>query len=179
MDAVSSVAVEDGLLPRGEVFGEDFYAEDTPTAGVEGKTEGKTTTTKTEGKTEIAIKTEGKTEIATKPEWTLTTFSRTPKMSTYLVAWANGKFYNKKSYYVSPITGKRVELGVWATWDHIAQLVFRFLLSSAIFIFLFLLLYWGYFGEREGGEERGKRGVPVKSSNPLPPPSQSRSSTRN
>ncbi|KZO98207.1 hypothetical protein CALVIDRAFT_526105 [Calocera viscosa TUFC12733] len=54
-------------------------------------------------------------------DWTLTKFSTTPKMSTYLVAWANGPFEHIESSYTSTITGNKVALRVYATAEHIAQ----------------------------------------------------------
>lgn len=69
-----------------------------------------------------ATKMEGKTETdAQAGEWVKTTYAPTPKMSTYLVAWANGKFESLTSSYVSPLTGKTVPLAIYTTPEHIHQ----------------------------------------------------------
>lgn len=53
--------------------------------------------------------------------WAATTFATTPKVSTYLVAWANGDFRHLESSYTSPLTGRKVPLRVYATQEHIHQ----------------------------------------------------------
>lgn len=53
--------------------------------------------------------------------WVLTQFEPTPKVSTYLVAWANGPFSSKESHYVSPLTNKKIPLRVFATAEHAHQ----------------------------------------------------------
>lgn len=68
-----------------------------------------------------ATKTEGKTETSADGEWVKTVYRATPKMSTYLVAWANGKFKSLTSSYVSPLTGKTVPLAIYTTPEHINQ----------------------------------------------------------
>ncbi|SCV72292.1 BQ2448_4986 [Microbotryum intermedium] len=56
-----------------------------------------------------------------KNDWTLTTFSTTPKVSTYLVAYANGPFVHLESSFASPISGRVIPLRVYATADCIEQ----------------------------------------------------------
>ncbi|EPQ29163.1 uncharacterized protein PFL1_03450 [Pseudozyma flocculosa PF-1] len=69
-----------------------------------------------------AGKTEGKTEASTaSDEWTLTEFATTPKVSTYLVAWANGPFVSIESSYTSPLTGKVIPMKVYTTPEYIHQ----------------------------------------------------------
>ncbi|KAN0060302.1 Aminopeptidase 2 mitochondrial [Thecaphora frezii] len=69
-----------------------------------------------------AGKTEGKTETSTaSDEWTLTEFATTPKVSTYLVAWANGPFVSIESSYTSPLTGKVIPMKVYTTPEYIHQ----------------------------------------------------------
>lgn len=69
-----------------------------------------------------ATKMEGKTETTgSADEWVKTTYATTPKMSTYLVAWADGKFESLSSSYVSPLTGKSVPLKIYTTREHIHQ----------------------------------------------------------
>ena len=53
--------------------------------------------------------------------WTLTEFAKTPKMSTYLVAWANGVFRYIEGAYTSPITGQQVPMRVYTTPEYIHQ----------------------------------------------------------
>jgi aminopeptidase 2 len=53
--------------------------------------------------------------------WVATTFQTSPKMSTYLVAWANGDFQSLESSFTSPLTGKQVPLKVYTTPEHIHQ----------------------------------------------------------
>ena len=72
---------------------------------------------KTEGKTE------GKTEassVKASDEWTITTFGKTPLLSTYLVAWANGPFVQLESSYKSS-DGRTVPLRVFSTREYIHQ----------------------------------------------------------
>ncbi|EFP74548.2 Aminopeptidase 2 mitochondrial [Puccinia graminis f. sp. tritici] len=54
-------------------------------------------------------------------EWVLTKFEPTPKISSYLVAWANGPFCSKESHYISPLTKKKIPLRVFATAEHAHQ----------------------------------------------------------
>ncbi|KAH9823958.1 alanyl aminopeptidase [Melampsora americana] len=53
--------------------------------------------------------------------WVLTQFEPTPKVSTYLVAWANGPFHSKEGHYISPLTNRKVPLRVFATGEHVHQ----------------------------------------------------------
>ncbi|SJX60857.1 probable AAP1-alanine/arginine aminopeptidase [Sporisorium reilianum f. sp. reilianum] len=72
---------------------------------------------KTEGKTE------GKIQVSSTAsnDWTLTEFATTPKVSTYLVAWANGPFVSLESSYTSPLTGKVIPMKVYTTPEYIHQ----------------------------------------------------------
>jgi len=54
-------------------------------------------------------------------DWVLTKFEPTPKISSYLVAWANGPFCSKESHYISPLTKKKIPLRVFATAEHAHQ----------------------------------------------------------
>ncbi|SAM58350.1 probable AAP1-alanine/arginine aminopeptidase [Ustilago bromivora] len=69
-------------------------------------------------------KTEGKTQVSSSTasdDWTLTEFATTPKVSTYLVAWANGPFVSLESSYTSPLTGKVIPMKVYTTPEYIHQ----------------------------------------------------------
>jgi aminopeptidase 2 len=57
-------------------------------------------------------------------EWEITEFVKTPLVSTYLVAFANGEFASLESSYVSPLSGKTIPLKSYATPDHIKQAQF-------------------------------------------------------
>lgn len=57
-------------------------------------------------------------------KWKTTRFETSPPMSTYLVAWANGKFAHLESSYVSPLSGKTRPLRIYATHDIIHQAQF-------------------------------------------------------
>ncbi|KAH8102859.1 leucyl aminopeptidase [Cristinia sonorae] len=64
-------------------------------------------------------------------QWNITTFEETPQagcfayvMSTYIVAFANGEFEYKESFYQSPLSGKMRPLRVYATSDLIDQVQF-------------------------------------------------------
>ncbi|CED82191.1 Puromycin-sensitive aminopeptidase and related aminopeptidases [Phaffia rhodozyma] len=94
------------------------------TEGDQGKTIGKTTAGKTEG--DVAAKTTGKTidkthQKAANVGWKITKFEKSPLMSTYLLAFANGYFEYRKDSYISPLTGKTVPLRIYATSDIIHQ----------------------------------------------------------
>ncbi|KAG0149414.1 hypothetical protein CROQUDRAFT_74268 [Cronartium quercuum f. sp. fusiforme G11] len=54
-------------------------------------------------------------------DWVLTKFEATPKVSTYLVAWANGPFQFIEGSYKSPLTQKIIPLRVFSTGEHIHQ----------------------------------------------------------
>ncbi|WFD28387.1 Aminopeptidase 2 mitochondrial [Malassezia nana] len=53
--------------------------------------------------------------------WVLTEFEETPRMSSYLVGWANGVFEHRNGSYTSPLTGRTVPLRIYATADYAAQ----------------------------------------------------------
>ncbi|WFD20639.1 Aminopeptidase 2 mitochondrial [Malassezia caprae] len=53
--------------------------------------------------------------------WVLTEFEETPRMSSYLVGWANGVFEHRDGAYTSPLTGRTVPLRIYATPEYIAQ----------------------------------------------------------
>jgi aminopeptidase 2 len=63
----------------------------------------------------------GKTEDG---DWVLTSFEDIPKVSTYLVAWANGPFVHLESSYKSPLTGKDINLRIYSTPEYIHQAQF-------------------------------------------------------
>ncbi|KLO18576.1 hypothetical protein SCHPADRAFT_114733 [Schizopora paradoxa] len=64
-------------------------------------------------------------EVHSKSEqWKITRFAKTPPMSTYLVAYANGPFEHRESSYVSPLSGKTRPLRIYATKDIIHQVQF-------------------------------------------------------
>ncbi|ESK92478.1 leucyl aminopeptidase [Moniliophthora roreri MCA 2997] len=54
-------------------------------------------------------------------EWKITQFDRTPKMSTYIVAYANGRLEYIESTYTSPLTGNKIPLRIYATASNIHQ----------------------------------------------------------
>ncbi|GAA6005170.1 hypothetical protein JCM11491_002602 [Sporobolomyces phaffii] len=56
-------------------------------------------------------------------EWELVEFKASPKMSTYLVAWAVGRFESIKSSYTSPITNEVVPLRIFGlkSQQHISK----------------------------------------------------------
>ncbi|KAF8682603.1 ERAP1-like C-terminal domain [Rhizoctonia solani] len=56
--------------------------------------------------------------------WKITTFEKSPPMSSYLVAFANGHFEHLESSYTSPISGKTRPLRIYATKDIIHQAQF-------------------------------------------------------
>ncbi|GAA5820809.1 hypothetical protein JCM10212_002096 [Sporobolomyces blumeae] len=59
----------------------------------------------------------------TEKEWQVVEFKVSPRMSTYLVAWAVGKFESIASSYVSPITNETVPLRIFGakSQGHIAK----------------------------------------------------------
>ncbi|UZJ55946.1 hypothetical protein CBS101457_005266 [Exobasidium rhododendri] len=72
---------------------------------------------------ESSSKMEGKTEASTvkaSDEWSITTFGKTPLLSTYLVAWANGPFVQIESSYKSS-DGRTIPLRVFSTKEYIHQ----------------------------------------------------------
>ncbi|KAJ6558360.1 peptidase family M1-domain-containing protein [Mycena capillaripes] len=57
-------------------------------------------------------------------EWKITKFQKTPPMSSYLVAFANGPFAHLETKVVMPLSGRTVPLRVYATPDIIHQAEF-------------------------------------------------------
>ncbi|KAF9504838.1 hypothetical protein BS47DRAFT_1438322 [Hydnum rufescens UP504] len=57
-------------------------------------------------------------------EWKVTVFEKTPPMSSYLVAFANGQFEYLESSYKSPLSGRIRPLRIYATPDSIHQAQF-------------------------------------------------------
>ncbi|GJE96509.1 aminopeptidase [Phanerochaete sordida] len=56
--------------------------------------------------------------------WKVTTFQKTPLISTYIVAWANGPFSFLEAAYTSPLTSKTCPLRIYATPDLVHQAQF-------------------------------------------------------
>ncbi|KAJ7666625.1 leucyl aminopeptidase [Mycena polygramma] len=54
-------------------------------------------------------------------QWKITKFQKTPSMSSYLVAFANGPFAHLETKIVMPLSGKTVPLRVYTTPDMIHQ----------------------------------------------------------
>ncbi|KAE8222062.1 hypothetical protein CF319_g4685 [Tilletia indica] len=77
-------------------------------SGADGKTEGKTTSTSS-------------AESSAAAEWSITTFETTPKVSSYLVAWANGPFKYLEASYTTIKTGRKVPLRIYTTPEYIHQ----------------------------------------------------------
>ncbi|KAF8603360.1 hypothetical protein BDV93DRAFT_523426 [Ceratobasidium sp. AG-I] len=73
-------------------------------------------------KMKMKTKTEGTT--VNKKGWKITAFDKTPPMSSYLVAFANGHFEHLESSYTSPLTGKTRPLRIYATGEIIHQAQF-------------------------------------------------------
>jgi aminopeptidase 2 len=57
----------------------------------------------------------------TKGDWVVTVFQKTPLISSYLVAWASGEFVHLESHYVSPLSGAKIPLRIYATSDNISK----------------------------------------------------------
>ncbi|KAJ7457967.1 leucyl aminopeptidase [Mycena galericulata] len=57
-------------------------------------------------------------------QWKVTKFQKTPPMSTYLVAFANGPFAYQEKIIVMPLSGRTIPLRVYATPDIIDQAEF-------------------------------------------------------
>lgn len=51
--------------------------------------------------------------VSTGEKWKITRFEKSPPMSTYLAAYANGKFEYVESHYLSPLSGKTRPLRVY------------------------------------------------------------------
>ncbi|CAD6892010.1 unnamed protein product [Tilletia controversa] len=54
-------------------------------------------------------------------DWILTEFEEAPKMSSYLLTWANGPFQHLESSYTSIRSGKTIPLRIYATASQISQ----------------------------------------------------------
>ncbi|KAJ7219096.1 leucyl aminopeptidase [Mycena pura] len=57
-------------------------------------------------------------------KWKITRFQTTPKMSSYIVAWANGPFVHLEQKVTLPLSGKTVPLRIYSTPDVIHQAAF-------------------------------------------------------
>lgn len=57
------------------------------------------------------------TPSSTDEKWVITKFATTPKMSTYLLAYACGEFKYLESKYTSKLSGKTIPLRVYASSD--------------------------------------------------------------
>ena len=62
--------------------------------------------------------------VAAPERWKITRFAKTPPMSTYVVAWANGPFKYLEDTYTSPLSGAVRPLRVYTTPDLIHQAQF-------------------------------------------------------
>ena len=49
-------------------------------------------------------------------QWKISQFEATPKMSTYIVAYANGRLESLQTTYTSPLTGKTIPLRVYGSF---------------------------------------------------------------
>ncbi|KAJ6565669.1 peptidase family M1-domain-containing protein [Mycena sp. CBHHK59/15] len=65
-------------------------------------------------------------------EWITTRFETTPKMSTYIVAFASGPFAHLESSFTSPLTGRVVPLRIYSTPDYISQGQFALDLTAQV-----------------------------------------------
>lgn len=65
-----------------------------------------------------------KTEESSSTGWKVTKFERTPLISSYLVAFANGPFEYIESHYTSPLSGKTRPVRMYATKEIIHQTKF-------------------------------------------------------
>lgn len=101
-----------GEFERTELLTDSFFSDSQASIENVGKTEGKT-----EGTTEAKIPSAGEF----KDDWELVKFAEVPKVSTYLVAFANGHFESIEGSYKSPLTGRVVPMKAYATYEHIAQ----------------------------------------------------------
>jgi aminopeptidase 2 len=75
-----------------------------------------------------------------KEDWKITKFAPTPKMSTYLVAFANGPFEYREASYTSPLSGVTRPLRIYATEDNIDQTQYALDVTSRACLPLFRLL---------------------------------------
>ncbi|KAF8910576.1 leucyl aminopeptidase [Gymnopilus junonius] len=65
-------------------------------------------------------------------EWKVAKYKKTPLMSSYLVAFANGEFGYLESSVVMPLSGKTLPLRVYATKDVISQAQFALDVKKAV-----------------------------------------------
>ncbi|KAJ6558177.1 peptidase family M1-domain-containing protein [Mycena capillaripes] len=65
-------------------------------------------------------------------EWKITEFQKTPPMSTYIVAFANGPFSYLEKTVEMPLSGRTIPLRVYATPDIIHQAAFCLELTSRV-----------------------------------------------
>lgn len=49
-------------------------------------------------------------------QWKVTSFQKSPLMSSYLVAYANGSFKHLETSTISPLTEKVIPLRVYSMW---------------------------------------------------------------
>jgi aminopeptidase 2 len=49
-------------------------------------------------------------------EWKITRFETTPRMSTYLVAYATGEFQHLESAFCSPLSGRTVPIRIYSKY---------------------------------------------------------------
>ncbi|KAL1406700.1 Aminopeptidase 2 mitochondrial [Vanrija albida] len=63
-------------------------------------------------------------EFAAGDDWVVTTFDTTPKISTYLVAYACGEFGHLSTVYHSNLTGKTIPLKIYVTPNQLDQAQF-------------------------------------------------------
>ena len=57
-------------------------------------------------------------------QWKLTRFAKMPRVSSYLVAWADGEFEHISGTYKSPLTGAEIPMRVYTTPEYIHQAQF-------------------------------------------------------
>ncbi|KAG1756159.1 hypothetical protein EDD22DRAFT_981551 [Suillus occidentalis] len=78
-------------------------------------------TTKVEDPSLEALFSSLMTQESPEAQWKISKFQTTPPMSTYLVAYANGRFAYLESSYTSPLSGKTRPLRIYSTPDVIHQ----------------------------------------------------------
>ncbi|KAG6885073.1 hypothetical protein C0993_006152 [Termitomyces sp. T159_Od127] len=64
--------------------------------------------------------------------WKITQFQKTPPMSTYIVAFANGHFEHLEKSVVMPLSGKTIPLKIYATADVIHQAQFALDVKASV-----------------------------------------------
>ncbi|ESK95223.1 leucyl aminopeptidase [Moniliophthora roreri MCA 2997] len=65
-------------------------------------------------------------------EWKITRFQTTPRMSTYIVAFANGQFEHLERMYTSPLTGNTIPLRIYGTAANIHQCQYTLDLTAKV-----------------------------------------------